>query len=359
LRRPLVLKKRLQSKSCHSRPLIFHCDQPWLGVDLALTSRRQGQEPQRGQKTSWDPDRKSSVTFASFKSKLKFMFLQKTIKSRVQISGVGLHSGMICNLDFVPAPPNTGIHFVRKDLPNRPSVKVHVNNVSATGYATTLGGPFFSVSTVEHCLSALAALRIDNLLIELDGPEIPINDGSSDHFLKGLQSVGLIEQNTPRKYCFLNQPIYYSEGDKQAYVTPYNGLRLTVTIEFPHPAIGRQKFDMDINEESFAREISRARTFGFLKDVEALQKQGLAKGGSLDNAVVMDDHKVLNPSGLRWADEFVRHKALDALGDLVTLGMPLMGHVVLYKAGHDIMNKLVKKMIESTESYRQVELGTP
>lgn len=285
------------------------------------------------------------------------MFLQKTIRSRVQVQGVGLHSGEACFLNFVPAPPNTGVHFVRIDLPDRPSLKVHVANVSATGYATTLGGGPFSVATVEHCLSALAALRVDNLIIEMTGPEIPITDGSAISFLQAIQSVGLIEQDQPRKYCYLTQPVYYSEGDKQAYVVPYNGLRLTVTIEFPHPAIGKQKIDIDINEETFTRELARARTFGFLKDVEALKAKGLARGGSLDNAVVMDDTQVINPGGLRWPDEFVRHKALDALGDLVTLGMPLMGHVVLYKAGHDMMNKLVRKLYESTEAYKRIELG--
>lgn len=285
------------------------------------------------------------------------MFLQKTIRSRVQVQGIGLHSGQPCSLNFVPAPPNTGVHFVRSDLPNKPSLKVHAEKVAATGYATTLGGADFSVATVEHCLSALSALRVDNLVIELDGPEIPITDGSAKSFLDAIQSVGLIEQEQPRKYCYLTEPIFYSEGDKQAYAVPYNGLRLTVTIEFPHASIGKQKLDLDINEQSFARELAGARTFGFLKDVEELQSKGLARGGSLANAVVLDDRGIMNPEGLRWPDEFVRHKALDALGDLVTLAMPLMGHVVLYKAGHDMMNKLVKKIFESTQSYKLIELG--
>lgn len=285
------------------------------------------------------------------------MFLQKTIYRRVQVEGLGLHSGKPCRLHFSPSPPNTGVHFVRADLPGKPSLRVHASNVSATGYATTLGGPEFSVATVEHCLSALSALRIDNMNIELDGPEIPITDGSADEYLKALQSVGLVEQDQPRKYCSITKPIYFSEGDKQAYVLPYQGLRVSVTIDFPHPAIGKQKIDLDVNEQSFARDISKARTFGFIKEVEELQKRGLALGGSLNNAIGLDDTKILNPEGLRFADEFVRHKALDALGDLVTLGMPLMGHVVLYKAGHDVMNKLVKKILESKDSYRYVELG--
>lgn len=285
------------------------------------------------------------------------MFLQKTIRKRIQVEGIGLHSGQPCTLTFVPAPANAGVHFVRSDLPGRPSLRAHALNVTATGYATTLGGGAFSVSTVEHCLSALSALRIDNLFIELDGPEIPITDGSAETFLLALQRVGLIEQDQPRQYCSIIKPIYFSEGDKQAYVLPYQGLRISVTIDFPHPAIGRQRLDLDVNEQSFAREIAKARTFGFIKDVEELQKRGLALGASLSNAIGLDEQVILNPEGLRFEDEFVRHKLLDALGDLVTLGMPLMGHVVLFKAGHDVVNRLVRKILESSDSYRQVELG--
>ena len=286
------------------------------------------------------------------------MFLQKTIRQRIQVQGLGLHSGRSATLTFVPAPPHSGVHFIRRDLPQAPSIKVDARNVSATGYATTLSGPEFSVATVEHCLSALSALRIDNLFIELDGPEIPIIDGSALPFLKAIEKVGLIEQDQPRKYCCVTQPIQFSEGDKQAYVMPYQGLRITVTIDFPHPAIGRQKMDLDINEVSFAREIAPARTFGFIKEVEALQARGLALGAGLHNAIGLDEMQILNPEGLRFADEFVRHKALDALGDLVTLTMPLMGHVVLYKAGHDMMNKLVRKIQDFQEGSRLMELGS-
>lgn len=285
------------------------------------------------------------------------MFLQRTLRRRVQVQGIGIHSGKPCRLDFVPAPPNTGVYFIRSDLPGKPHLQVSAENVKATGNATTLGGPDFSVATVEHCLSALSALRIDNLFIELDGPEIPICDGSARDFLKALQSVGLVQQDQPRKYALIQEPIYYSEGDKQAYVVPYQGLRITCTIDFPHPVIGRQKLDVDINEVSFEREIATARTFGFLKDVVALQARGLALGGSLENAIGLDEKNVLNPEGLRFPDEFVRHKVLDALGDLVTLGKPLMGHLVLHKAGHDIMNKLVKKILEQPNIFKSVELG--
>ncbi len=285
------------------------------------------------------------------------MFLQKTIRKKTEVKGIGIHSGDPCTLTFRPAPPDTGVYFIRADLPGCPSLKVSAHHVEATSYQTLLGGAEFKVATVEHCLSALSALRIDNLFIELDGPEIPICDGSALNFLEALQAVGMSEQDQPRKYCYVTEPIYFSEGDKHAYVIPYHGLRVTVTIDFPHPSIGRQKMDLDINEQTFTREVAGARTFGFLKDVEELKKRGLARGGSLDNAIVLDDHKVINPQPLRWADEFVRHKTLDALGDLVTLEMPLMGHVVLYKAGHDVMNKLVQKIMNTSGSFRHVELG--
>lgn len=285
------------------------------------------------------------------------MFFQKTIRKTVEVEGVGIHSGEKTKLRFKPAPANTGVYFIRADLPNKPFVKVSAMNVQAVSYQTSIGGPEFSVSTIEHCVSALSALRIDNIYIELDGPEIPIVDGSAAAFMKALISGEMIELDEPRKYCYITEPIAFVEGDKSAYVLPYHGLRLTVGIDFPHPVIGAQTFDFEVNEQTFAREIANARTFGFLKDVEAMQAAGLAKGGSLDNCIVLDDEKVINPEGLRFANEFVRHKALDALGDLVTLEMPLMAHVVLHKAGHDIMNKLIKKIVASPQSYRFVELG--
>jgi UDP-3-O-[3-hydroxymyristoyl] N-acetylglucosamine deacetylase len=285
------------------------------------------------------------------------MFLQRTIRERVSVEGIGLHTGAPARLTFCPAPEGTGIYFVRRDLPGAPAISTHADRVKATTMATTLGGEAFSVSTVEHCLSTLAALRIDNLFIELDGPEIPIGDGSAAPFLEAILSAGLAEQNEPRKYAYITQPIYEGDDEKHAFVTPYNGLRVTCTIEFSHPRIGLQTFDIDVTEQTFAREIARARTFGFLKDVEALRARGLARGGSLSNAVVLDHSDILNPEGVRWENEFVRHKVLDALGDLVTLGMPLMGHVVLHRAGHDLMNRLVHKIIATPDRYRHIELG--
>ncbi|MGE0528835.1 MAG: UDP-3-O-acyl-N-acetylglucosamine deacetylase [Bdellovibrionales bacterium] len=285
------------------------------------------------------------------------MFLQRTIRQRTTVEGIGLHTGAPAKLTFCPAPEGTGIYFVRRDLPGSPAISTQAERVTATPMATTLGGEAFSVSTVEHCLSALAALRIDNLFIELDGPEIPIGDGSAAAFLDAILSAGLAEQSEPRRYAYITQPLFQGDQEKHAYVVPYNGLRVTCTIEFSHPRIGLQTFDIEVTEASFAREIARARTFGFLKDVEAMRARGLARGGSLDNAIVLDHAEVLNPGGLRWENEFVRHKVLDALGDLVTLGMPLMGHVVLHKAGHDLMNRLVRKILGSPDRYRHIELG--
>lgn len=285
------------------------------------------------------------------------MFYQKTIRKSVQVEGVGIHSGEKTTLTFKPAPANTGVYFVRSDLPGRPFLKVSAKNVQAVSYQTTLGGPQFQVATIEHCVSALSALRIDNIYIELDGPEIPICDGSASCFLKALLQGEMIELDEARKYCYIIEPISYVEGDKSAYVIPYHGLRLSLNIEFLHPMIGRQAFDMEVNEQTFIREIASARTFGFLKDVDALKAAGLAKGGSLENCIVLDDSQIINTEGLRYSDEFVRHKALDALGDLVTLEMPLMGHVVLNKAGHDIMNKLINKIVSTPIAYRFVELG--
>lgn len=285
------------------------------------------------------------------------MFLQRTIRNQATVAGIGLHTGAPAKLTFRPAPAGTGIYFVRRDLPGAPAIPTAAEGVTATTMATTLGGGAFTVSTVEHCLSTIAALRIDNLFIELDGPEIPIGDGSAQPFLDAILAAGLAEQNEPRKYAYITQPIYVGDDHKHAFVTPYNGLKITCTIEFAHPRIGHQSFELDVTDASFKREVARARTFGFMKDVEVMRAKGLARGGSLENAVVLDAEGVMNPEGLRWPDEFVRHKVLDALGDLVTLGMPLMGQVVLHKAGHDLMNQLVRKILASPDRYRHIELG--
>jgi UDP-3-O-[3-hydroxymyristoyl] N-acetylglucosamine deacetylase len=287
------------------------------------------------------------------------MIYQKTIQQDVYIKGIGLHTGKPVSLHCKPAPENTGIYFIRRDITGLPALRVQSKNVKATQLATVLGGDLFAVSTVEHCMAAVAALQIDNLYIELDGPELPIGDGSADLYFEALRQTGIIEQSSLRKYFYITQPVYFSQGDKYAYALPYTGMKVTCTIEFPHPKIGKQKIEIDVNEYSFTRDLARARTFGFMKDVEALKKKGLALGGSLENAVVLDDQDVLNPEGLRYADEFVRHKAMDALGDLMMIGHPMMGHVVLHKAGHDVMHGFVQKLLASPDSYRIIEMADP
>ncbi len=285
------------------------------------------------------------------------MLFQRTIRKPVSVEGIGLHSGKPTKLTFRPAPTGSGIHFIRRDLPGAPSVSVSAQNVQATTLATTLGGKEFNVSTIEHCLSSVAAFRIDNMVIELEGPEIPICDGSAAPFSEKILEAGFVDQDQPRKYLYVTKPLLEGNEEKHVYVFPYNGLKISCTIDFNHPAIGVQSFEIDVNEQTFTREVARARTFGFFKDGEALQAKGLALGASLQNAIVLNDQGIMNPEGLRFPDEFVRHKILDALGDLVTLGAPLLGHVVLYKAGHDLMNKMVRRLGDSPDKVKLTELG--
>jgi len=285
------------------------------------------------------------------------MFFQNTIQSSVELKGIGLHTGKEAYLAFHPAPENTGIHIQRSDLPNKPSLPVSAQHVQATNMATTIGGDFFRVSTVEHCLSAVTALQIDNIIIEVRGPEIPVGDGSALMFWDALNSVGVQQQSQPKEFVFIKEPFELTDGDKWVKVKPYNGLKIECTIDFEHPAIGLQKMSLDLTKESFKKEILKARTFGFLKDAEALKAAGLALGGSLDNAIIMDDEKVMNPGGLRYSDEFVRHKILDAIGDLATLGRPILAHFEMYKSGHDLLNKLIKKILANPDLYSEVKLG--
>ena len=285
------------------------------------------------------------------------MLLQRTLRRPTTVHGHGLHSGHPAKVTLKPAPPNSGIHIERVDIPSRPSITAHFSNVNATTRATTMGNEAFSAATVEHCLSAFAALRIDNAIIELHGPEVPIVDGSALPFLKAVQDAGVVELDDVRKYFQITKEISLSQGESYATILPYAGLRVTCTIDFPHPAIGLQSIDLDVNEYVFETQLASARTFGFIDEVKELQKNGLALGASLENAIGLNKSGVANPEGLRFKDEFVRHKALDALGDLITLGAPPLGHMTLYKAGHDLMNKFVKKIIESKDSYRIIELG--
>jgi UDP-3-O-[3-hydroxymyristoyl] N-acetylglucosamine deacetylase len=287
------------------------------------------------------------------------MLYQKTIQSPVTVSGIGLHTGKDASITFKPAPPGAGVYFFRQDISGLPSLKASSRNVKATQMATVLGGDLFAVSTIEHCMSAVAALQIDNLHIEMRGPEIPIGDGSSRPFYDALVNAGIIEQEILRKYFLIKKPVYFSQGDKYAYALPHNGFKVSCTIEFPHPSIGKQKIEVELTQDSFDRELSQARTFGFLKDVQYLQAKGLALGGSLENAVVLDDKGILNPEGLRYKDEFVRHKAMDAIGDLTMLGHPILGHIVLHKAGHDLMHWFVEHLMKQEDSYEIVDMQTP
>ncbi|MCC6277242.1 MAG: UDP-3-O-acyl-N-acetylglucosamine deacetylase [Oligoflexia bacterium] len=287
------------------------------------------------------------------------MLYQKTISHAVEVKGIGLHTGAPSSITFKPAPPDAGVYFFRQDISGLPSLKASSRNVKATQMATVLGGELFAISTVEHCMSAVSALQIDNLHIEMTGPEIPIGDGSANPFFEGLKKATIIEQNALRRYFVVKRPIYFSQGDKHAYIVPHYGFKVSCTIEFPHPSIGKQKIELEITQDNFEKELSQARTFGFLKDVKALQAKGLALGGSLENAVVLNDEGVLNPEGLRFEDEFVRHKAMDAVGDLTMLGYPIIGHVVLHKAGHDLMHRFVEHLIGQTDCYDIMDLESP
>lgn len=285
------------------------------------------------------------------------MFLQRTLRKSVSIEGIGLHSGRLVKVELRPAPVGVGICVMRTDLPGQPYIPVQAKYVKATQLATTLGPEEFQIATVEHCLAAIAALRIDNVYIAVSGNEMPIVDGSALPFAQAMMSVGFSESSAPRQYIYMNKPVHVGSMDKFAYIQPYNGLRITCTIDFSHPKIGIQKLDLDISERTFLREIAPARTFGFVEELQALQAKGLGLGGSLDNAIGLTSDSILNPEGLRFEDEFVRHKCLDAIGDLAILGAPVLGHVVLYRAGHDLMNKLVKQILQEPTSYRRLDLG--
>lgn len=285
------------------------------------------------------------------------MSFQKTLSETVVIEGIGLHSGQKAIAHFAPAPASYGIHLVRKDLPGEPHFKLTPEQVMATDMATTLGrNQKTSVSTVEHALAAVAALGIDNLKIEVFGPEMPILDGSAQIFFEKMSAVGLYEYKEPKYYFKINHPVKVGDDKKYAHIFPYSGLKIDNTIDFAHPSIGEQQYEFELSPRSFAEQIMAARTFGFMKDVEALRARGLALGGSLENAVVLDQERVLNPEGLRFKNEFVRHKILDTVGDMMTLGHPLLGHMVLYKSGHDLMNKLMKAILDDKSSYSICQL---
>ena len=277
------------------------------------------------------------------------MLKQRTLKSALRATGVGLHTGRKVSLRLRPAEPDTGIVFRRVDLPNAPEIPARADLVGETRLSSCLVYGDAKVYTVEHLMSAFAGLGIDNACVELDGPEVPIMDGSAAPFVLLLQEAGLAEQQAAKRFLRVLGTIEVRDGDKFARLEPYEGFRLNFTIRFAHPVIekSRQSVMVDFAHTSFLKEVGRARTFGFMHEVEQLRDAGLALGGGLDNAVVLDEYRVLNSEGLRFADEFIRHKVLDAIGDLYLLGKPLLGAFTAHKSGHALNNRLLRALLAS------------
>ena len=284
------------------------------------------------------------------------MLAQRTLRKATKTTGVGLHTGARVEMTLRPAPVDTGIVFLRSDLPGSPAIPAIADNVGDTRLSSTLKRDGASVSTVEHLMSALAGLGIDNLFVDVAGPELPIMDGSAGPFVFLLQSAGIAEQNARKRYLRITQPVEVSDGDKWARFTPFDGFRLDFTIDFPHPVFGSENRHVvvDFAYDSYTKEVARARTFGFMQDVEAMRAAGLGLGGSLQNAVVLDEFRVLNSEGLRYDNEFVRHKVLDAIGDLYLLGHPLIGQYTAYKSGHALNNKLARALSARTDAFELV-----
>jgi len=280
---------------------------------------------------------------------------QHTLKKTVRFAGVGLHSGEPVNLTIKAAPSNSGIRFQRSDLGRKAMVPAFMNRVVDTRLATTIGDGEARVSTTEHLLAALAGLGIDNALIEIDGPEVPILDGSAAPFVHILKNCGRARQNARRRMLKVTKEIEFRDGDKVIRVLPYDGFKVSSEIEFDHQVIRRQTYSMEICPERFADEIASARTFGFLEEVRKLQENGLALGGSLDNAIVVDRYGILNSEGLRFPDEFVRHKILDLIGDLALLGHALLGHVIASKTGHGQHFGLMQAIVDNPDCWELVE----
>src|SRR6056297_1879674 len=282
---------------------------------------------------------------------------QRTLAKPVHFSGVGVHSGKSVNLTIKPAPTNFGINFRRIDLPTSPLIKAIFSRVVDTSLATVIGEGGCIVSTIEHLMACFAGLMIDNAICEVDNYEPPIMDGSAGEFTRAISEAGIVRQNAPRMYFVVQSPIELVGEDKSVHLYPSRERRLTSTIKFSHSAIGEQTFSLILSEDNFVRQISNARTFGFLKEVEYMQFFGLAKGGSLDNSVVIDENGVINEGGLRHPDEFVRHKILDAIGDFSLLGMPILGHLVLYKSGHNFNHEFLKTFFDQKSAWETASLN--
>jgi UDP-3-O-[3-hydroxymyristoyl] N-acetylglucosamine deacetylase len=288
------------------------------------------------------------------------MFRQRSVQTVVRTTGVGVHSGRRVELTLRPAEANTGVVFHRIDLPEVVDLPATATGVGDTRLASVLQQGNVRVSTVEHLMSALAGLGIDNIHVDLTAEEVPIMDGSSATFVYLLRSAGIVEQNAPKRFIRVTKPIEFREGsgsdEKWARLEPHDGFALAFSIDFRHPAIDSTAnfAEIDFATHSYTREIARARTFGFVNEVEALRAMGLARGGSLDNAIVMDEYRVLNNDGLRYDDEFVKHKILDAIGDLYLLGKPLVARYVAHKSGHYLNNQLARALLAQQESWEIV-----
>src|SRR5499426_2631170 len=286
---------------------------------------------------------------------------QRTLKNSIRASGVGLHTGKKVLMVLRPALADTGIVFRRTDLLNSEDIPARAENVGETALGTTLIDGRARVSTVEHLLSAFAGLGIDNAIVELSAPEVPIMDGSAGPFVFLLQSAGIEEQRRPKRFIRVKKRVRVEDGDKWAQFEPFDGFKVNFEIEFNHPIFKRrsQRASMDFSTTSFLKEVSRARTFGFMRDLEMMRSRNLALGGNLDNAIVLDDFRVLNEDGLRYEDEFVKHKILDAIGDLYLLGHSLIGEFSGHKSGHKLNNQLLRKLISETSTWESVVFEKP
>jgi len=284
------------------------------------------------------------------------MIRQRTLKNVIRATGVGLHTGEKVFLTLRPAAVNTGIVFRRIDLEPVVDVKAILDNVSSTRMSTTLERDGVRISTVEHLMSAFAGLGIDNVCVDLTAAEVPIMDGSAGPFVFLIESAGIEEQRSAKQFIRIKQSVEIRDGDKWARFDPYDGFKVDLTIDFDHPVVqsSQQHASIDFSESSFIKDVSRARTFGFLDEVEALQEAGLARGGSLDNAIVMDAFHILNEDGLRYRDEFVKHKILDAVGDLYLLGHLLVGAFSAHKSGHSMNNGLLRRLLEAESAWEYV-----
>jgi UDP-3-O-[3-hydroxymyristoyl] N-acetylglucosamine deacetylase len=284
------------------------------------------------------------------------MLRQRTLKTAIRATGVGLHTGEKVYMTLRPAPENAGIVFRRVDLDQPVDIPADPELVGETMLGTTLVKDGVKVATVEHLMSALAGLGIDNVTVDLSAPEVPIMDGSAGPFVFLLQSAGIEEQNAPKRFIRIRRKVRVEEDDKWAQLTPFNGFKVNFRIAFNHPVFNKlsQSASIDFSSTSFLKEVSRARTFCFLRDVETLRGQNLTLGGSMDNAIVLDDYRILNEDGLRYANEFVIHKILDAIGDVYLLGHSLIGEFTANKSGHGLNNKLLRALLADQEAWEEV-----